>query len=133
MEPASHSQKNYKFKIGKMDCPTCAATIVDTVKRIEGVKDASLNFINETLYVDAEEDKPAPEDIIKMIEFAGFGADLIVSGEINRGKSENIKFKIEGMHCTNCAKAIEKDVGKVNGVNSVIVNFVGENGTVSFD
>ena len=68
-----------------------------------------------------------------MIEFAGFGADLIESGEINRGKSENIKFKIEGMHCTNCAKAIEKDVGKINGVNSVIVNFVGENGTVSFD
>lgn len=133
MEPTSPSQKNYKFKISKMDCPTCAATIVDTVKRIEGVKDASLNFINETLYVDAEEDKPAPEDIIKMIEFAGFGADLIESGEINRGKSENIKFKIEGMHCTNCAKAIEKDVGKINGVNSVIVNFVGENGTVSFD
>ena len=133
MEPTSPSQKNYKFKISKMDCPTCAATIVDTVKRIEGVKNASLNFINETLYVDAEEDKPVPEDIIKMIEFAGFGADLIGSGEISRGKSENIKFKIEGMHCTNCAKAIEKDVGKVNGVNSVIVNFVGENGTVSFD
>jgi Cu+-exporting ATPase len=133
MEPTSPSQKNYKFKISKMDCPTCAATIVDTVKRIEGVKNASLNFINETLYVDAEEDKPAPEDIIKMIEFAGFGADLIGSGEISSGKSENIKFKIEGMHCTNCAKAIEKDVGKVNGVNSVIVNFVGENGTVSFD
>ena len=133
MEPTNSSQKNYKFKISKMDCPTCAATIVDTVKRIEGVKNASLNFINETLYVDAEEDKPAPEDIIKMIEFAGFGADLIVSGEINRDKSENIKFKIEGMHCTNCAKAIEKDVGKINGVNSVIVNFVGENGTVSFD
>ena len=133
MEPTSPSQKNYKFKISKMDCPTCAATIVDTVKRIEGVKNASLNFINETLYVDAEEDKPAPEDIIKMIEFAGFGADLIGSGEIGRGKSENIKFKIEGMHCTNCAKAIEKDVGKVNGVNSVIVNFVGESGMVSFD
>ena len=65
MEPASPSKKNYKFKISKMDCPTCAATIVDTVKRIKGVNDAGLNFINETLYVDAEEDKPAPEDIIK--------------------------------------------------------------------
>ena len=133
MEPTSPSQKNYKFKISKMDCPTCAATITDTVKRMEGVIDAKLNFINETLYVDAEENKPAPEDIIKMIEFAGFGADLIESGEINRGKLENIKFKIEGMSCANCAKAIEKDVGKVNGVNSVIVNFVGESGTVSFD
>ncbi len=144
METANspHKNKSYKFKISKMDCAACAATITDTVKRMDGVIDATLNFINETLYVDAEKDKPAPEDIIKMIKFAGFGADLIEPDEVNplnfrtpatADKSENIKFKIEGMHCTNCAKAIEKDVGKVKGVNSVIVNFVGESGSVSFD
>ena len=42
-------------------------------------------------------------------------------------------FKIEGMHCTNCAKAIEKDVGKVKGVSSVTVNFASESGSVSYD
>ena len=145
MEPASQPHKNYKFKISKMDCAACAETITDTVKRIEGVIDAKLNFINETLYVETQKDKPAPEEIIKMIEFAGFEADLIDSGKttpdliINSdtedavGNSKNIKFKIEGMHCTNCAKAIEKDVGKLNGVNSIIVNFVGESGSVSYD
>ena len=138
MEPASPPHKNYKFKISKMDCAACAATITDTVRRIDGVIDAKLNFINETLYVETQKDKPAPEDIIKMIEFAGFGADLTDSGEVNLLNSDsenikNIKFKIEGMHCTNCAKAIEKDVGKLNGVNSIIVNFVGESGSVSYD
>ena len=145
MEPANPPHKNYKFKISKMDCAACAATITDTVKRIEGVIDAKLNFINETLYVETQKDKPASEDIIKMIEFAGFEADLIDSGKttlgliINSdtedagGNSKNIKFKIEGMHCTNCAKAIEKDVGRLNGVNSIIVNFVGESGSVSYD
>ena len=138
MEPANPPHKNYKFKISKMDCAACAATITDTVKRIDGVIDAKLNFINETLYVETQKDKPAPEEIIKMIEFAGFGADLIDSGEANILNSDsenikNIKFKIEGMHCTNCAKAIEKDVGKLNGVNSIIVNFVGESGSVSYD
>ena len=145
MEPSSRPHKNYKFKISKMDCAACAATITDTVKRIDGVIDAKLNFINETLYVETQKDKPAPEEIIKMIEFAGFGADLTDSGKttpdliINSdtedagGNSKNIKFKIEGMHCTNCAKAIEKDVGKLNGVNSIIVNFVGESGSVSYD
>ena len=142
MEPANLPHKKYKFKISKMDCAACAVTITDTVKRIDGVIDAKLNFINETLYVETQKDKPASEDIIKMIEFAGFGADLIEPDETNplnsrtpatAGKSENIKFKIEGMHCTNCAKAIEKDVGKLNGVNSIIVNFVGESGSVSYD
>ncbi len=185
MKLTNSPQKSYKFKISKMDCPTCAITITDTVKRIEGVKDARLNFINETLYVDVEENKPSPEDIIKMIEFAGFGGDLIEQDEINpshispvtstslptqasdvsstsmsisessfisaekpadltkintkiedkklSSKSENIKFKIEGMHCTNCAKTIEKGVGKVKGVDKVTVNFAGETGFVSFD
>jgi Cu+-exporting ATPase len=158
MESANAPRKNYKFKIGKMDCAACAATITDTVKRIEGVTDAKLNFINETLYVETESAKPSPEEIIKMIEFAGFEADLTDSGEtvpnliVNSdaesatssevsasanlntvGNSKNIKFKIEGMHCTNCAKAIEKDVGKLNGVNSIVVNFVGESGSVFYD
>ena len=149
MESSNSPRKNYKFKIGKMDCAACAATITDTVKRMEGVTDAKLNFINETLYVETESGKPSPEEIIKMIEFAGFEADLTDSGETTSnlivnsdaasaassaaGNSKNIKFKIEGMHCTNCAKAIEKDVGKLNGVKSIVVNFVGESGSVSYD
>ena len=147
MESANSPRKNYKFKIGKMDCAACAATITDTVKRMEGVTQAKLNFVNETLYVETENDKPSPEEIIKMIEFAGFEADLTDSGETipkhdlivnsdaesETGNPKNIKFKIEGMHCTNCAKAIEKDVGKLNGVNSIVVNFVGESGAVSYN
>jgi Cu+-exporting ATPase len=148
METVNSSKKTYKFKIGKMDCPACAITITSTVKRMDGVIDARLNFINETLYVDAEKDKPSPEDIIKMIKFAGFEAELasvpeslqIISEELPETKIktdnfrlENIKFKIEGMHCTNCAKAIEKDVGKLKGVDKITVNFVGENGLVSFN
>ena len=134
METAASPQKNYRFKISKMDCVSCAATITDTVKRMEGVKDARLNFINETLYVDAVPAGPSPENIIKMIDFAGFGAEIITGGEESRpGRTESIKFKIEGMHCVNCAKAIEKGVSKVKGVNSVTVNFAGESGLVSFD
>ncbi len=155
METVLAFQKSYKFKIGKMDCASCAGTITDTVKRIEGVKNARLNFVNETLYVDVEENKPLPQEIINMIKFAGFEAEQINNStedadieSNNKGNTlselpthntntnnrlENIKFKIEGMHCTNCAKAIEKDVGKVKGVDKIIVNFAGETGFVSFD
>ena len=74
---APAQQKQYKFKISKMDCASCAETIVDTVKRIEGVKDARLNFVNETLYVDSDTNAPLESEIIKMVKFAGFGAKLI--------------------------------------------------------
>ncbi len=33
------------------------------------------------------------------------------------------QFSIQGMHCTNCARSIEKSVNKVDGVREVRVNF----------
>jgi Cation transport ATPase len=146
---APAQQKQYKFKISKMDCASCAETIVDTVKRIDGVKNARLNFVNETLYVDSDANNLSPDEIIKMVKFAGFGAELIDEAQqtILQGRAiqpaegknkqekpeaENLRFKIEGMHCANCARTIEKGVGKIDGINKVTVNFAGESGFVSF-
>ena len=143
-------QKQYKFKISKMDCASCAETIKDTVKRIDGVKNARLNFVNETLYVDSDANNLSPDEIIKMVKFAGFGAGVIdearqtilqglamqpAEGKNKQEKpeTENLRFKIEGMHCVNCARTIEKGVGKIGGINKVTVNFAGESGFVSFD
>ena len=36
------------------------------------------------------------------------------------------RFKILGMHCVSCAKNIEEDIGKIPGVSSVKVDFVGK-------
>jgi Cu+-exporting ATPase len=191
--------RQLKFKIGRMDCASCAETIVDTVKRIDGVKTANLNFVNETLYITALHDKPSTDDVIKMIRFAGFEAELIdeslsinneaiinttinnttddtntiepdgnISSSLNnttnknttnnpsephesissssldnnaknrpaaakQPETENLRFKIEGMTCTNCARTIEKGVSKLKGVDKVTVNFAGENGFVTFE
>lgn len=42
-------------------------------------------------------------------------------------------FKIDGMSCTACAAAIERHVGKMEGVDSAVVNFATENLSVDFD
>ncbi|MCL5673114.1 MAG: heavy metal translocating P-type ATPase [Deltaproteobacteria bacterium] len=174
--------KHFKFKISKMDCVSCAGTIVDTVKRIGGVIDAKLNFINETLYVDALFDKPKPDEIIKMIEFAGFGAKLLTDNSdsgsslnlsanihkndqlnnnsnnndvvfnnnnnnnnnyndnnkieknnFNENIKEDLRFKIQGMHCTNCARTVEKSINKLHGIDKVSINFAGESGFVTYN
>ena len=179
----SNDIKHFKFKISKMDCVSCAGTIVDTVKRIGGVIDAKLNFINETLYVDALFDKPKPDEIIKMIEFAGFGAKLLIDNSdsgsslnlsanihkndqlnnnsnnndvvfnnninnnnnnnnnnnkkekknFNENTKEDLRFKIQGMHCTNCARTVEKSINKLHGIDKVSINFAGESGFVTYN
>jgi P-type Cu+ transporter len=43
------------------------------------------------------------------------------------------QYPIVGMHCASCKKLIEKMVGKLSGVESVIVNYASEVMTISFD
>lgn len=42
-------------------------------------------------------------------------------------------FKISGMTCASCAKAIEKNVNKIHGINDAVVNFASEKLTVKYD
>jgi len=43
------------------------------------------------------------------------------------------EFLISGMHCANCARAIEKKVGKLRGVDKAEINFAAETLSVEFD
>ncbi|VVB73380.1 putative copper-exporting P-type ATPase A [uncultured archaeon] len=48
-------------------------------------------------------------------------------------RMKRIVFEISGMHCTNCARTIEKSVGRVKGVKSTSVNFAADSAQVEFD
>lgn len=57
--------KNYE--VSEIDCAVCAGKIEDAIKKIEGVKNARLNFIMQTLTVEAEEKdfKRLEKEIVK--------------------------------------------------------------------
>ncbi len=44
-----------KYEVSEIDCAVCAGKIEDAIKKLDGVKSAQLNFITETLTVEAEE------------------------------------------------------------------------------
>lgn len=56
-----------KYEVSEIDCAVCAGKIEDAIKAIEGVKDAQLNFIMQTLTVEADEDdfQKLEEKIVK--------------------------------------------------------------------
>ncbi len=45
-----------KYEVSEIDCAVCAGKIEDAIKKIDGVKSAQLNFIMQTLMVEADED-----------------------------------------------------------------------------
>lgn len=43
------------------------------------------------------------------------------------------QLALEGMHCANCSAAIEREVSRIDGVDSIRVNLANNTGTVTFD
>ncbi|MDY0211694.1 MAG: heavy metal translocating P-type ATPase [Desulfuromonadaceae bacterium] len=50
-----------------------------------------------------------------------------------KGDTQVVRFDIAGMHCANCAATIEKNLGKLAGVEEVAVNLARNTGQVSYD
>ncbi len=46
-----------KFKLEDLDCAECAAKMEDAIKKIDGVNDASVNFLMQKMTVDAVDEK----------------------------------------------------------------------------
>lgn len=46
-----------KFKLTDLDCANCAAKMEDAIKKIEGVKDASVSFMTQKMTIEADEDQ----------------------------------------------------------------------------
>ena len=45
------------YKLDELDCANCAAKMELAIKNIEGVEDASVNFMRQTLTLQTQDDK----------------------------------------------------------------------------
>ncbi|HHW48778.1 MAG TPA: heavy metal transporter [Clostridiaceae bacterium] len=62
-----------KFILEGLDCANCAAKIENAINKVDGVKEATVNFLTTKLTIDGEDEKMpaiirAAEEIIKKIE-----------------------------------------------------------------
>lgn len=46
-----------KFKLIDLDCANCAAKMEESIKKISGVKDASVSFMTQKLVIEADDDR----------------------------------------------------------------------------
>ena len=54
-----------KFKLQDLDCANCAAKMEDSIKKIDGVNDASVSFMTQKMMVDADDARF--DDIMKEV------------------------------------------------------------------
>jgi copper chaperone CopZ len=54
-----------KFKLIDLDCANCAAKMEESIKKIEGIEDASVSFMTQKMTIVAEDEKF--DDIMKKV------------------------------------------------------------------
>jgi Cu+-exporting ATPase len=112
------------LKIGGMSCASCAATVEKTLRRVEGVSEAAVNFAVEKAAVEYDSSQVKQAELINAVESAGYSVV---------GKKEKAILKIGGMSCAACAQNIEKNLNKKKGVVKAAVNFASQTTMVSYD
>lgn len=119
------------FKIEGMTCAACSRAVERVTGKLEGVEKYSVNLATEKLSIYYNEEKLSKEDIIKTVDKAGYKAIEEVA-EV-KGKGVIKTFKIEGMTCASCSRAVERVTGKLKGVESSRVNLATEKLTIEYD
>ena len=115
---------NNKFKISGMTCSACANRIEKVVSKMDGVKEANVNFATEILTVNYDDKAITKEDIEQKVEKIGFKIQKNIQSHT---------YKIEGMTCSACANRVEKVTNKMSGVENAVVNFATEKLSISYD
>lgn len=65
-----------KYNVTGMSCAACSAKVEKTVSKLAGMDKASVNLLTNSMQVEYDEKKLSPDDIIKSIVNAGYGASL---------------------------------------------------------
>jgi Cu+-exporting ATPase len=106
-----------------MTCAACSAAVERALKKLEGIKNASVNFAAERTSVEfADPKKPIPlETVVSAIRHEGYGVSTI-----------KMEFAIKGMTCAACSAAAEKALKELYGVLHASVNLAAEKASVEY-
>ena len=150
--------QNLSWKVGGMDCASCAATIHGAVERLPGVSDVKLSVMSETLALALDESQTKREAIEKRVAGLGYiltvlvakatpvpepaatcgcshphkPADATTTAGIQRSP-EPLSWKVGGMDCPGCAATIRGALERLPGVSDVKLSVMSETLTLALD
>lgn len=123
---ANANVKKSILLIQGMTCSSCSQSIEKSLKKVNGVVSAQVNFAVEKAYVEYNPLNTNEDALVKAVEDAGYNATPVEDG------IKTVTLKIGNMTCSSCAQRIEKALRSVSGVIDAHVNFAVEKATVRY-
>ena len=140
----------YKFDIKGIDCANCAAKLETKIKEIAGISNVVLNYMNETLVYDCDQDRAKEmEEAVRAVAAKEEPESVITAKghshhrhehhhdheehdhcdchcEEHEEETATYKFDIKGLDCANCAAKLEAKIKEIAGISNVVLNYMNE-------
>lgn len=120
---------NNVIKITGLDCANCARELEEEILKIAGVNGATVDFIAQKVLVDCDAQtletvKNACNNFeeVKVLEVISLNATPSQPAEAD-GAQQRVygeKIKIANLCCANCARELEEDLNKIEGVSATV-------------
>lgn len=131
--------KKITFNIHSMHCASCAVTIEKSLRKVPGVKSASVNFASDKALVEYEGELDASA-LSQAVKAVGYGASGFPEEQSRSdsaaarptgndqflGKESDtalVSFKVVGMDSPHCAMVVEQAIKTVPGIVKVDVDY----------
>ena len=118
-----------RLRIKGMACTSCSESVERALAAADGVKKAVVGLALEEAKVHFDPNVTNPKKIIEVVEDAGFGADLISSGD----DANKVHLKLVGVCTAEDADTIKSALESAVGVNNVEMDIEGKRVSVSYD
>lgn len=100
-----------EYKIEGMDCADCARHLADSIRKIEGVAEADINFITTRLKVSCNGDEDFNEQITRVVKKAGYKATA---------GSEETKITFLSIPELSKLKNIDRDLTEISNISGIM-------------
>ena len=116
---------NNVIKISGLDCANCARELEEEIAKIKGVTSATVDFMAQKVYCDCNE-----ETLEKVKYCCNHFEEVKVEEEPAAPQNDTStalnsriyskKIKIANLCCANCARELEEDLNKIEGVSATV-------------
>ncbi|OMO78083.1 Cation-transporting P-type ATPase [Corchorus olitorius] len=118
-----------RLRIKGMACTSCSESLERALRLLDGVKTAVVGLALEEAKVHFDPNVTDTDHIIEAVEDAGFGADLISSGN----EANKVHLKLEGVLSVEAMNTIRSYLESTLGVNHVEMDLEENKVAVSYD
>ncbi|XP_058073568.1 copper-transporting ATPase HMA4 isoform X2 [Magnolia sinica] len=118
-----------RLRIKGMACTSCSESIERALLTVDGVKKAVVGLALEEAKIHFDPNVTDSDHLLRSIEDAGFGADLISSGD----EMNKVHLRLKGLSSPEEAAIVQSSLESVEGVDHVEMDSAGNKVTITYD